>query len=508
MKSKTNINWFLFLAITIAIFFFALDLPLLGPDEPRYAQVGREMFERGDWITPTLGGFNWFEKPALLYWLEIISYHLFGVNEFAARFGSAIFGLGTVISLWFTGKYVQENSNSEIFTNAPKYDFANWLALLGATSLGLIVFSRGASFDIILTFPIAVALTSFYIHLTVRKDSITNRPALAKFYFYAGVALLAKGLIGAIFAFAIVCFFYILRRRIPSRTVLISLFWGIPIMLLVASIWYVPMYLRNGWEFIDIFFIQHHFQRFASNKYLHPQPFWFFWLVLPAMTIPWIFFLFKGIRDFIKDALERKKPNTREKHGELSLYDLQIFGIAWMLVPLVFFSFSGSKLPGYILPALPGAIIFLGVSAYRFQAVNLRKGYWLQFIAAIMFVVVAFLLQFQLPKFAKDDSVKWIVDSANQAGFQKDKIINYKTISHSLEFYGAGRLIRLEDGRQRRFESSTEIREFMKKNSHKLLLILTPNGIIKQEFQAQFSSAKPLGENKEYTLFLITDESE
>lgn len=79
--------WLLVIIGFIALYFFGLNfLPFLGPDEPRYAQVAREMFERGDWVTPTLGGHNWFEKPALLYWLQIIAYNIFGVNEFSARF--------------------------------------------------------------------------------------------------------------------------------------------------------------------------------------------------------------------------------------------------------------------------------------------------------------------------------------------------------------------------------------------------------------------------------------
>ena len=96
--------WVIVAVVIIAIYLFGLTIPLVGPDEPRYAQVAREMFDRDDWVTPTLGGYNWFEKPALLYWLEIISYHIFGVTEFAARFGSALFGLGTVASLWLLGR--------------------------------------------------------------------------------------------------------------------------------------------------------------------------------------------------------------------------------------------------------------------------------------------------------------------------------------------------------------------------------------------------------------------
>ena len=101
---RSAILWIAIVLLAVVTYFLGLNLPLLGPDEPRYAQVAREMFDKGDWVTPTLGGFTWFEKPALLYWLEIASYHVFGISEFAARFGSALFGLGTVVSLWILGK--------------------------------------------------------------------------------------------------------------------------------------------------------------------------------------------------------------------------------------------------------------------------------------------------------------------------------------------------------------------------------------------------------------------
>src|SRR5215204_6277494 len=157
-KPKTKYFWIIFAALTVVVYFTGLTIPLLGPDEPRYAEVAREMFERGDWVTPTLGGFEWFEKPALLYWLQIASYKIFGVSEFAARFGSALFGLGTVLSLWILGRQwsvVSEQRSDEIRNPKSKLqNRAHWLALVAASSLGLIAFSRGASFDIILTFPL------------------------------------------------------------------------------------------------------------------------------------------------------------------------------------------------------------------------------------------------------------------------------------------------------------------------------------------------------------------
>src|SRR5688572_31044345 len=132
-KPKASYVWLLFAFIIAAVYLTGLTIPLLGPDEPRYSQVAREMFERNDWVTPTLGGFDWFEKPALLYWLQIASYKLFGVSEFAARFGSALFGLGTVLSLWILGKHVDRTTNDEQRTTN---HLANWLGLIAASTVG------------------------------------------------------------------------------------------------------------------------------------------------------------------------------------------------------------------------------------------------------------------------------------------------------------------------------------------------------------------------------------
>ena len=186
--------------------------------------------------------------------------------------------------------------------------------LIAASSIGLLSFSRGASFDIILTFPITASLVAYFLFdSTQRRDDAKTQkfylsPStfyLFTFYFFVGVSLLAKGLVGIVFPFAIVSFYHILKwELVPSAKFCFSLIWGIPLVLLVAAAWYFPMYQVNGWKFIDEFIIQHHFQRYTSNKYQHPQPFWFFWLVLPLMTIPWLPFFFASIWNFVKKILK------------------------------------------------------------------------------------------------------------------------------------------------------------------------------------------------------------
>jgi 4-amino-4-deoxy-L-arabinose transferase-like glycosyltransferase len=515
----------IFPVLIVFVYLFALGLPLLGPDEPRYAQVAREMFERGDLVTPTLGGANWFEKPALLYWLQIFFYHIFGVTEFAARLGSALFGLGTIFSLWLLGKQYQRTTankhesdgNDKSQIRNPKSEIAHWLMLISASSLGLLVFARGASFDIMITFPVTAALVSFFIWETNRRDAETERNGdgrtiirhlpLILFYFFIGVALIAKGLIGIVFPFAIVAFYYVLCRKLPDRSFLLSLVWGTFVSVLVASLWYLPMYLRHGWEFIDEFIIRHHFLRYASNEYKHPQPFWFFWVIFPLFTIPWLPFFLAAIWNYFKTIFKRRDAETQSK-SEIPnpKSQIQLLAVAWMLVPLVFFSLSGSKLPGYILPALPGACILTAVYVERFVRKSDLRRYALQGLALLMFAVVIVLLQFVVRGFAERDSTRQLVERAAAEGFRNEKILNMHTISHNIEFYGHGRLVREPGGEQRKFYTVTEITDYLKKENSKSALVLVPHDFLHELTENGSVTTEIIDRNEELTMAAVSSE--
>jgi len=485
--------------LAVFAYFFGLTIPFLGPDESRYAQVGREMFERGDWLTPTLGGFNWFEKPALLYWLEIASYHVFGVNEFAARFGPAVFGLGIVASLYVLGKkLVATNVEPETTSDLP-----TTIALVAASSLGILAFAHGASFDIIITFPMTASLVSFFIwHSKNETVEGANRVSisLVLFYVFIGVSLLAKGLIGAVFPVAIVIFYYLLSRKMPSRTFIFSLFWGGIVAVVVASVWYVPMYVRHGYEFIDEFFVQHHFQRFTSNKYQHPQPFYFFLVVLPLMILPWLPFFIASIWNLIRDQIRAVSasppPGVRPPN-------LLLFTFAWLLVPLVFFSFSGSKLPGYILPAVPAAVIFAAVYLDQLAVKNAKWNTITRLIALSVFIGIVILQLTVMPWFAPTDSVKTLVAAANSRGFTNDRILAFYSVDHNAEFYAAGRLIRDETGKQRAFYSIEEVAAFVATEPSKRVLVFVKLVDMGKLNIGGKLSVETIADNTEYAVALV-----
>ncbi len=228
----------------VAFYFYGLGLlPLVGPDEPRYAQVAREMLLRGDLITPTLGGHTWFEKPALLYWMMIAAFKAFGVSEWSARLGPALSGLLTIAAVWCVGRQIERTSSTDGISG-----FGFWSALAAATSFGVIVFSRGASFDIVITMTTTWALSFFLLHEVAR---VPRSKTIFLFGFYAlvGLSLLAKGLVGIVIPFGVVTLYYLLRRELPPRRVWLSLIWGVPVALAVSSIWYGPVIYRHGWQF-------------------------------------------------------------------------------------------------------------------------------------------------------------------------------------------------------------------------------------------------------------------
>lgn len=481
--------WVLLFVLAAAAFFAGLDMPLVGPDEPRYAQVAREMFDRGDLVTPTLGGYHWFEKPALLYWLQIAAYKLLGVNEFAARLGPALFGIGTVASLWILGRSVAEN----------RRDLGLWFAVIAASTLGIIVFAHGASFDIIVTFPMTAAMVSLFVF--DRGEDRTLRSSilpLLLFYVFVGLSVLAKGLIGIVFPAAIVAFYHVLSWRSPSRRLAISAFWGTAVTLAVAAVWYWPMYDRHGWEFIDQFFLQHHFQRFTSNKYQHPQPFYFYLWVLPLMTIPWLPFFGAAIVGRLRDLV--RAPVAVGATTKRSA--LLTFAWAWMLVPLVFFSFSGSKLPGYILPAVPAAIVITGVYIYDLVNRSYKWRIMVAGLAGLTFPVLIAVALLAAPRFAEQESVRSLISAANDRGYTSEPVLIFLRTSHNAEFYAAGRLVRDEEGQQQRILSKDQLAGQLRSLGGRAIL-LVPKEYASQITAAAEFDAEVLGRNDEFAIAAI-----
>jgi 4-amino-4-deoxy-L-arabinose transferase-like glycosyltransferase len=419
--------YLLLFAIIIAFYLYGLGkLPLLGPDEPRYAQVAREMFVTGDLITPTLGHHTWFEKPALLYWMIAAAFKVFGVSEWSARLGPALCGLLTIAAVWCVGR--------EIDREDPR-GFAFWSVVVTASCLGLIVFSRAASFDVVITMTTTWSLAFFVMHELRHKRSL-----LAGFYVFVGLSLLAKGLVGIVIPFGVVGLYYLLRRAWPSRAVWLSLFWGVPLALAVSAIWYGPVIARHGWTFIDEFFIQHHFARYMSNKYHHPQPIYFYPVIILMLALPWTPYLIL--------ALAKVRGWTWRGGDSLSI--VRVFSLAWLLLPLVFFSFSGSKLPGYVLPVVPAVALL--VSDRLTRALDSK---WPLVIAGATAVLVVIVLNFGAMRYARQESVRDLLMMADARGYAGAPVLAQRSDDRSAEFYASARVLYGRDGEPVTFDEIT-----------------------------------------------------
>ena len=556
--------WLILFIITTGCYLWGLGaLPLVGPDEPRYAEVAREMMVRHDLITPTLGGLPWFEKPPLLYWMMIASYRVLGVNEYAARLGPAICGLLTGIFIAWCGKHVVRRGDAgpESLNEAA---VGRWSALVWFSSLGAIAFSRGASFDIVLTLTTTAALACFFVwgagsERSARINASAGIPAggspasvpaprlvlLFAFYFFAGLSLLAKGLIGFVIIFGVIAAFYLVRREFPERGFLKSLLWGVPLALVVAGVWYGPMIYRHGWTFIDQFIIQHHFARFATNKYHHPGPIYFYLPVLIGLSLPWVILL-------IASFISSRRWAWR---GDSARDRVRVLALLWLVLPILFFSFSGSKLVAYILPVLPavsllageridcfirmergnkvlrltGALVILLAIAAVWDArarvsLNLswlgltvlpllvagvlavirtqlrRTVFVLISIASLATSVVA--VKFMAPVAARAESVRDLLAAAAARGYSTTPVVQLHTVERTAEFYAANRIAYGSDGEPVKLEAVVQVIEAARRNNGSVLCF------IPVEYESQLTAAQGLqpeviGDNGRVALVLV-----
>jgi 4-amino-4-deoxy-L-arabinose transferase-like glycosyltransferase len=341
-------GWLRELLLLAAVFAFPFflnlgQLPLIDPDEGRYAEIPREMLERGDLITPTLNYVKYFEKPPLLYWINAASLELFGQNEFAARFPSALCGLLTVLAAYIIARHLYGRRCALI------------AAIILGTSAGFVMQSRIILTDMLLTFCLTAALGSFIV-ATLREGRRSRNLPWYLFYFFSALAVLAKGLIGMVFPAGIIFFYLLLSRRWRLLTEM-RLATGLLLFLAVAAPWFVAVSLRNP-EFAHFFFIREHFQRFTSTVHGRYQPFWFFVPVLLGTMLPWAF--------FIPGALTRAWRDRHHEEGHSGM-----FLVIWTALIFLFFSKSSSKLIPYILPIFPPLAILI---AHRIDLIMDGKG--------------------------------------------------------------------------------------------------------------------------------------
>jgi 4-amino-4-deoxy-L-arabinose transferase-like glycosyltransferase len=343
--SRTSIpGWMLLLfAVTTVTWFAGLEFRgLFAPDEGRYASIAREMLASGDWITPRLNGLKYFEKPPLQYWATAAAFALFGADEWTARLWPAVTG--------FLGIALTAFAGSRLAPASP------WLAaaMIAAGCWGYFLGAQYVTLDMGLTFFLTAATFCFMLS---RREGLTRaeeRKWMISAWAAAGFAVLSKGVVGVVLP-SLALFVYVVIEG--DWRLLRRLHWGPGLCVFAAIVlpWFVMVQLRNP-EFFHFFFIHEHFERYLLPDHHRPGPWWYFVPVLAVGLLPWTPSVPAAF------ALAWKGPAD-------SRFNFDRFLVLWVCVTVLFFSASHSKLPGYVLPALPAILL---VFARKFPDLSRR----------------------------------------------------------------------------------------------------------------------------------------
>lgn len=342
-------------------------LGLVGADEPRYAQIAHEMLDRfdsahtlkarlGACVTPYLYGHPWLEKPALYYWRAMFVFRDFGVHGWSARLPSASFAFMMAALIYLHMRRFRPGGHLDA-------------AIITVACAGIIGFSRGASTDMQMAAPLAIGLLGWYAWF--ETDS---KFWLFDIYFFTGVATLAKGPVAPFLALVIVSAFAFLRR---DWSILWRSFWWPGVVLYFAMVlpWFIAVQHENP-TFFREFFLEHNLERFATNRYQHPQPFWYYLAVVLLAVMPWTVVAIRALADGIQASVREWRVGWSSKCKLAASQPGDAFPeflVLWALIPIVFFSFSKSKLPGYILPSIPPITILTGDFLFRRRQAGLNR---------------------------------------------------------------------------------------------------------------------------------------
>lgn len=375
------------LALIVLVHYWCLfdglaAIGLVGPDEPRFAAIAREMAETGDWVTPRLHGKPWFEKPILYYWAAAVQYRLWGDTEIAARLPSAVAATAASLAIgWLAWRLYG-------------WGAAQIVLLLFPATVAAIGFARAATTDMLFSASLALALVAAARIVkpagALAADDATiyagakpppRSRALTELFWRAGfggalgLAALAKGPAALILAGGSAGLWALTTRRWRDAFALANPA-AILVFALVALPWYVLCAVRNP-EFVDVFIISHNFQRFLTPVFQHEQPFWFFGPILLLGLVPWTPLLVAVARDGI--ALLRSGRWMSSP---------SFFIACWVIFPVLFFSASKSKLPGYVLPAIPPLALLLARSLSKGLAQRDPLTRWLLVATGIVLLIL------------------------------------------------------------------------------------------------------------------------
>jgi len=344
--SGSRSRWIASAFLVCALLWFA-GLEYRGlfiPDEGRYGDIAREMLDANDWVTPRLNGIKYLEKPPLQYWATAGAFAVLGVDEWTARLWPAYTGFLGIVLAAFAG-----------YRLAPR---SPWLptALTFAGCWGYFLGGQFLTLDMGLTFFLTVAMLGFLLSRRAGIPLAAERGWMILAWAGMACAVLSKGIVGIVIPGLSLLVYLAIERDL---SVLRRLHWvpGLAVFGAIALPWFVLAQQRNP-EFFHFFFIREHFERYLLPDHHRPGPWWYFVPVLLVGLLPWTPSIPAAFARAWRATASGFKPDR--------------FLVIWAGVVVVFFSASHSKLPGYVLPAVP-AILLLFARHYPALSERLRR---------------------------------------------------------------------------------------------------------------------------------------
>ncbi|WP_261513427.1 glycosyltransferase family 39 protein [Burkholderia multivorans] len=366
--SRLPLNRIVLVLLLVAfavIWFTPLGMRHLIPsDEGRYAEMAREMFVTGDWITPRYNGYKYFEKPPLQTWLNALTFAWLGIGEWQARLYTALASFAGVLLVGFTG--------ARLFNLLSGF----LAAVVLASSPYWNLMGHFNALDMGLAFWMALSLCAL---LLAQRPGL--RPAAVRGWMWVcwaamAFAVLSKGLVGVILPGAVLVLYTLVARdwALWKRLYLVS---GLVIFFAIATPWFVLVQQRNP-EFFNFFFIVQQFRRYLTPEQNRPGPFYYFVPVLLVGFLPWLSVAWQSVRHALRMP---RQPNG---------FSPMLVLLIWSAFIFLFFSASHSKLISYVLPVAPALALIIGAYLPLLGADRFRRhllGYLVFFVAAAFGII-------------------------------------------------------------------------------------------------------------------------
>ncbi|MBF2077921.1 MAG: glycosyltransferase family 39 protein [Synechococcales cyanobacterium T60_A2020_003] len=419
----------LFLLCVLAFGWRLGGIGLIDETEPLFAEAARQMTVTGDWITPYFNEATRFDKPPLIYWLMAIAYETLGVHEWSARLPSALSACAIVVAGFVTLRYFgfphpagvpNEQSHPLSVQSLPAtVNRQLWLsAWIGAGIMAftpeIIAWARTGVSDMLLTGCMGLALLCFFWGYVHNQQPGTQRNWYLGFFVWSALAVLTKGPVGIVLPVLIIGAFVGFTNTWRSLWREVPWLWGSLLFLLISVPWYVLVIQANGEDYIDSFFGYHNLERFTEAVNDHSAPWFFYFIVTLVGFFPWSVHLPVAIARlrFWKLAEWRNQPRTAH---------LSVFLLIWFAVIFGFFTIAATKLPSYLLPAMPATAMLMGqfwshqvlgiVRSPRSTSRAVLVSHWIFVVLAIAFAGVIF----RAPWLIVDKSIPNLVDVTRHA---------------------------------------------------------------------------------------------